>query len=220
MVIGWKSSTSSAVVRTPTRGRNSLSHPFSTDPPLDSRWRTSKMSKTFCSDIVSNIVYAKCVRETLRENAGPFYIARGDGSHRDHATPAPMVGRAGRCKTGARRPSAPVFDESSDRSGSDLRTEAQGILAAGGAQDHALSRPRDRQGFGRDCRPEFRLSLADRRKASLSGDFGAADCRHSKEFEPADFGGVPERRGAAGAGGGHLRKGEYFSNVAGIPQAC
>ena len=31
---------------------------------------------------------------------------------------------------------------------------------------------------------------------------------------------LPERRGAAGAGWGHLREGEYFSNFAGLPQAC
>ena len=31
---------------------------------------------------------------------------------------------------------------------------------------------------------------------------------------------VPERRGAAGAGWGRLREGEYFGNVAGLPQAC
>jgi len=58
------------------------------------------------------------------------------------------------------------------------------------------------------------LSPADRRNASLSGDFRAADRRHSEEFGAADFGGLPERRGAAGARWGAFRKSEYFSNLA------
>ena len=58
------------------------------------------------------------------------------------------------------------------------------------------------------------ISPADRRNSSISGDFGAADRRHPEEFGPADSGRVPERRGAAGAGWGHLREGEYFSNFA------
>src|ERR1035438_5238190 len=81
-------------------------------------------------------------------------------------------------------------------------------------QGHALPRPRVRQTTGRNRQPHLRLSPADRRNASLSRDFRAPDRRHSEEFGSADSGGVPERRGAAGAGWGRLRKGEYFGNFA------
>ena len=64
------------------------------------------------------------------------------------------------------------------------------------------------------------ISPAHRRHASLSGDFGAPDRRHSEEFRSADSWRLPERRGAAGSSRGRLRKGEYFGNFAGLPQAC
>ena len=116
--------------------RNSLSHPFSTDSLLDLRPSMPKMFETFDLKIVSNISGESMQDQTV-------YIARSDCLDGNHAPPAAVVGRARSGQAGAGRASPHVFNESSDRSGRDLRTAAQGILAAGRTKGHALSGSRD-----------------------------------------------------------------------------
>ena len=48
------------------------------------------------------------------------------------------------------------------------------------------------KGLAEIVEPQLRISPANRRNASLSGDFRAPDRRHPEEFGPADSGSVPE----------------------------